>query len=216
MALNKQHQPETSPSSVSVEEPIQFDTLPHLTKRNLYNLADAVKDVVPFEQKSWIIRTSELPSYPVVPKVVPKIINKVSNWARNGSKFLYYLQVMGQPDLNAIRKAYSESRKRDRGTRAYARLRKRSPSSTPITEKPSPYFYVGSSSNISSRLNDHLGYGTYTTFALQLAHWAVGLDLKLKFTCAKYQNSGQADVFQALEDTLWDQLQPMFGRKGRR
>ena len=44
MALNKQHQPETSPSSVSVEEPIRFDTLPGLTQQNLHKLADAVME----------------------------------------------------------------------------------------------------------------------------------------------------------------------------
>jgi hypothetical protein len=212
MALNKQHQPETSPSSVSVEEPIQFDTLPTITKQNLHKLAEEVIGVVPDEQRSWIIRTSEL--HP--DSRATEIVDEVCDWAGRGSKFLYYLQVIGQPDLIAIRKAYSDSRERDRGKRAYARLRKRSPSSPPIAEKLSSYFYVGSSSNISSRLNDHLGYGGYTTFALQLAHWAVGLDLELKFICAKYGGLATPDVYQALEDTLWDLMQPMFGRKGRR
>jgi hypothetical protein len=66
------------------------------------------------------------------------------------------------------------------------------------------------------RLKEHLGYGAKATFSLQLAHWTTGLDLELKFICARYRNSAQPDVFQALEDTLWDLLQPMFGRKGRR
>jgi hypothetical protein len=44
----------------------------------------------------------------------------------------------------------------------------------------------------------------------------MGLDLELKFICAKYGGLATPDVYQALEDTLWDQLQPIFGRKGRR
>jgi len=42
------------------------------------------------------------------------------------------------------------------------------------------------------------------------------LNLELGFTCAKYPVDVSEEVLQALEDTLWDQLKPMFGRKGRR
>ena len=212
MALNKQHQPETSPSSVSVEEPIQFDTLPGFARQHLQKISDSVVGVVPEEQSSWIIRTGEFRP----DSETPEIVNKVRGWAVQGSKFIYYIQLIGRPDLNAIRKAYSDSRDRDRGKRAYARLMKNRSTSPPIAEKLPTCFYVGSSSNVSLRLKEHLGYGAKATFSLQLAHWTMGLDLELKFICARYRNSSQPDVFQALEDILWDQLQPMFGRKGRR
>jgi hypothetical protein len=99
MALNKQHRIEASPDRVSVEEPIRFDTLPGLTQQNLYKLADAVIGVVPDEQRSWIIRTSELH----LDSSALEIVDEVRHWAARGSKFLYYLQVMGQPDLNVRR-----------------------------------------------------------------------------------------------------------------
>ena len=118
MALNKQHRIEASPARVSVEEPIRFDTLPGLTQQNLHKLADEVIGVVPDEQRSWIIRTSELhPDFRAA-----GIVDEVGHWAGRGSKFLYYFQVMGQPDLNAVKKAYLHSRDRDKGKRAYARL----------------------------------------------------------------------------------------------
>ena len=210
MALSNLHQFEASSARVSFDEPIQLHTLPVLTRQNLQKIADAVVGIVPDEQESWIIRTSELrpESGP------PEIVDKVRRWADRGAKFLYYLQVIGQPDFDAIRKAYSDSRNRDKGKRAYARFIKRP--LPPATEKPSTCLYVGSSSNISLRLKEHLGFGASSTFSLQLAHWARGLHLELQFICAKYGGLATPDVYQALEDTLWDLAQPMFGRKGRR
>jgi hypothetical protein len=209
MTLKGQNRFGTVPSKLRFSGLIRFDTLPALTRKNLHNLADKVAEVVPVEQKSWLIQTSEI-------SLELKILNEVQQWAGKGSKFLYYLQLIGQADLDAIRKAYSSSRYRDRGTRAYARLIKSKPSITLTPEKLPPCLYVGSSSNIYQRLKEHLGYGAKTTFSLQLAHWTQRLDLELNFTCAKYINSPQPEVFQALEDTLWGQLHPMFGRRGGR
>jgi hypothetical protein len=83
MALNKQHQPKTSPSSVNVEEPIQFDTLPGLARQHLQKISDSVVGVVPEEQSSWIIRTWEFRP----DSETPEIVNKVRGWAVQGSKF---------------------------------------------------------------------------------------------------------------------------------
>ena len=52
------------------------------------------------------------------------------------------------------------------------------------------------------------------TYGLHLAYWANQLPLELEFECAKYQAGLDPQVYQALEDTLWDEMSPMFGRKG--
>ena len=212
MELKDQNRLEATPARDRIDGPIRFDTLPGFARQHLQKIADSVVGVVPEEQNSWTIRTGELRP----DSETPEIVNKVRGWAVQGSKFIYYIQLMGNSDLDAIRKAYSDSRDRDRGKRAYARLMKNQSSVQPIAEKLPTCFYVGSSSNISLRLKEHLGYGAKVTFSLQLAHWTMGLDLELKFICAKYGGLVTPDVYQALEDTLWDQLQPVFGRKGRR
>lgn len=82
---------------------------------------------------------------------------------------------------------------------------------------PSKCLYVGSSRSVATRLKEHLGFGSSPkTYALQFAHWAQGLDLSLKFCCARYLDSVPAGVMQALEDALWLELAPMFGRRGSR
>jgi hypothetical protein len=212
MELNKQHQIDATPTRADREESTRFDALPNLVRQHLQDLADSVVGVVSEEQNSWIIHTSELGAK----SNIPGVVEEVRRWAGKGSKFLYYLQLLGQPDLDAIRKAYSSSRKRDKGTRAYARLIKNQPFSPNRGEEPLTCFYVGSSSNVSLRLKEHLGYGAKATFSLQLAHWTEGLDLELKFICAKYRGFERSEVYQALEDTLWDQLTPIFGRRGGR
>jgi len=42
----------------------------------------------------------------------------------------------------------------------------------------------------------------------------VGIDVN--FECARYPEGTAHDVIQAIEDTLWSDLLPMFGRQGAR
>jgi hypothetical protein len=56
--------------------------------------------------------------------------------------------------------------------------------------------------------------GSKSTYGLHLAHWAGSLPIELKFMCAKYQAGLDPQLYQALEDALWDEMSPMFGRRG--
>jgi len=59
-----------------------------------------------------------------------------------------------------------------------------------------------------------MGYGAKGTYALHLAYWANAFNLEIEFRCAKYKGGLAPDVYQVLEDTLWQEMSPMFGRKG--
>ena len=76
--------------------------------------------------------------------------------------------------------------------------------------------YVGSSEKVYQRLKEHLGFGAQGTYSLQLTCWANSFDLEIEFECAKYSATIGRKVLQVLEDTLWAELLPMFGRQGAR
>ncbi len=131
------------------------------------------------------------------------VVADVSAWEGNGRAFLYYFTVTNEVDLSDLERVYIE--RNAKSERAFARLMRQS-----------KCLYVGGSQNISQRLKEHLGYGAKGTYAMQLAYWARELNLDLAFTCARYHDDVGEENLQALEDTLWDELCPMLGRRGKR
>jgi hypothetical protein len=127
----------------------------------------------------------------------------VAEWAGKGHFYLYIIRlVTAEVDLSNIEDAFLEAKEKKDG-RAYPRLNGRS-----------RCFYVGSSHYMRQRLKDHLGYGAKSTYGLHLAYWAGSLTLELEFMCAKNQAGFEAGVYQILEDALWVEMAPMFGRIG--
>ena len=179
---------------------IEFNTLPTKTQVRLIELSKLVDGVMPIETKTWKFATSTLqPS-----TETPTIVLEVAQWAGKENIYLYTIcLVTEQCDLSKIRIAFSEAKAMKKNGRAYPRL-----------NSESCCFYVGSSEKMHQRLKEHLGYGTQGTYALQLAHWASSFQIELEFKCARYKAGHAREVYQALEDTLWDEMSPMFGRKG--
>lgn len=178
---------------------IEFATLPTKAQANLIRLAALVIGIEPIETKTWRFATDMLqPS-----AETPSFVLEVAQWAGKGNVCLYTVcLVTEQSDLSAIKNEFSEA-KAAQVERAYPRL-----------NDQSRCFYVGSSRKMHQRLKEHLGYGSKGTYALQLAHWINRFPVEVEFTCAKYQADLAPEVYQALEDTLWDEMSPMFGRKG--
>jgi hypothetical protein len=81
--------------------------------------------------------------------------------------------------------------------------------------RTSQVLYVGSSRKMAVRLREHLGFSSRQTYALKLSEWYPAADLPLEFNCAVYAGASVAAV-AALEDALWERMQPMYGRKGAR
>jgi hypothetical protein len=79
-----------------------------------------------------------------------------------------------------------------------------------------PCLYVGSSHDLAERLSWHLGFGHPSRSALQLAHWASVIQAPLVLSVAAYSPDLPTGTLQCLEDSLWDEMRPMFGRRGAR
>ncbi|MEQ9519596.1 MAG: GIY-YIG nuclease family protein [Parvibaculum sp.] len=76
--------------------------------------------------------------------------------------------------------------------------------------------YVGSSKNIQNRLRQHLGEAPKSTYALNMQRWCPefsdGVTVKVQFCLPDVSSECRQDI----EDFLWETMQPIFGKKGRR
>lgn len=179
-----------------------FSSLPAKTQAHLARVSQAVAGASPRETKKWKVETKTL----IEGGEQPPVIAEVKKWSENGCLYLYTFNIVSDIiDSSIIMEAYSAAKASKKGNRAYARL-----------NRPSKCMYVGSSKKINQRLKEHLGFGAKGTYALQLAYWANQLPLEFELECAKYSPGIAAEVIQALEDTLWFEQHPMFGRQGAR
>jgi len=179
-----------------------FTDLPALAQQSLAKLSRAIDGIHPIDVKEWVFQVAELP----VLGDRPTILAEVAGWADKSKLSVYYFDcVSPDVDLAAIVQTFADAKAHERNDRAYPRL-----------NQQNQCLYVGSSQSVSKRLSEHLGYGAARTYALQLLHWARPLNLKLRFVCAKYGDKTDYEVVQALEDALWQNKKPMFGRQGRK
>lgn len=178
-----------------------FENLPEQTRKYILQLAEEVQGVVPIEGKTFRISTSQLD-----PIIKPSdLLEQVSTWMIRDRPYIYYFQVLNKLNLTVVEQTFKKAKDEKKNGRAYPRF-----------NRQSEFIYVGCSWGMLSRFKGHLGYGAKGTFALQLAHWAQELNLELGFICAEYPQETPSRVLQALEDTLWDTLKPMFGRRGQK
>ena len=127
------------------------------------------------------------------------------------SAYIYLFEVDSEASASEIRKACDgEKQKKEL---SLPRLNH---------EAESKYLYVGSSlSGINTRINQHIGsYKGKTTYSLHLKKWLNQKYLtKVKLTIyeVKPTNSSEmslAELTQMLEDSLWERLHPVLGKKG--
>ncbi len=80
----------------------------------------------------------------------------------------------------------------------------------PKGNKPSNILYVGSSTtNVRSRIKQHIEEAPIKTYALHMKHWFVG---KYKITILVYNEP--IEVLQIIEDNISYNLKPAFGKMG--
>ena len=179
-----------------------FAALPTQAQASLALLSREVEGVIPTEVGAWTIQVAELPQSTDKPPVVAE----VETWANKSRVCLYYFECISpNAELATVERAFADAKAHEANNRAYPRL-----------NRQNTCFYVGSSQTVAKRLSEHLGYGAAGTYALQLIHWAQPLQLSLRFVCAKYSDETPYAIVQALEDALWEDKQPMFGRQGRK
>jgi hypothetical protein len=182
--------------------PNTFDDLPLKALASLQKLSDSVVGIQPIDTKSCRFFTGQLSEQ----CEVFTLGSEIGTWARMDGIYLYAIfLVTPNYEIDDLKEAFLRAKNAKKNDRAYARLNR---------NNTSKCFYVGSSRDLLTRLKQHLGYGPKGTFALQLAHWANPFELELELQCAKYHPGLATGIYQILEDTLWEDMRPMFGRKG--
>jgi hypothetical protein len=72
--------------------------------------------------------------------------------------------------------------------------------------------YVGSSKKLRTRMAEHFGKVHDKTYAIRFNEW---LPNDEEITCFYFEVEAQSqEVLQALENGMWDNLQPIIGKKG--
>lgn len=104
-----------------------------------------------------------------------------------------------------LHKAFFEAKAAKKNNRAYCRM-----------NEASELLYVGSSSSLHSRIQQHLGFGSHGTYAMQLLHWLPPVEGELNIEVWRFGPAVDGAVLQAIEDGLWAMNKPMFGRQGAR
>jgi hypothetical protein len=88
------------------------------------------------------------------------------------------------------------------------RAMSKSPSS--FDDNISDILYVGSiKENIHKRIKEHIGFGSKSTYAIHLKHWAPK-ELKLNFYYIKIENP---DLTYDIEAAIADYLNPLIGKR---
>lgn len=76
--------------------------------------------------------------------------------------------------------------------------------------------YVGGSESIRRRLREHLGEAPVKTYALNMRRWCPEFEGVVTVKVQTFSPEANRDCRQDLEDTLWDSLLPIFGKRGAR
>jgi hypothetical protein len=93
---------------------------------------------------------------------------------------------------------------------ALDRYKKSGDRNCPQLNKACKVMYVGSSrTGVKGRIEQHIGNGPKSTYALHLSHWFTG---EYKITVTQYDVPNE--VLQILEDDQADRLEPAFGKRG--
>ena len=112
-------------------------------------------------------------------------------------KYLYVIEdLSGDPEatFNAFEK-YKASGKRK----------------CPKANEPSTVMYIGSSlGGIKRRILEHKGYGSKSTYALNLDSWFIEQPYRITI----YEYAVRPQVLQLIEDALAHDLKPAFGKRG--
>ncbi|EIU7615471.1 hypothetical protein L3I75_004588 [Vibrio vulnificus] len=127
----------------------------------------------------------------------------------NEEDFIYVIKVVGQNKNN--REFYRQLEK-EKERQKEQQLKKDLPRLNE-QHRGSQYLYVGRSHKLRSRIRQHLSDRYEGTYALHMMRWAkcVKENVELQYFCLKDQDNL---LVQAVEDSLWSELKPAFGRKG--
>lgn len=135
-------------------------------------------------------------------------MKELQAWVKSSptrTSYIYRISTEDSTSCKQFYDAFSHAKSTKHEERAYARI-----------HKESNIFYVGSSSSLMSRFKQHLGMGHKDTYAMHINRWIPDIEGELQIQVWRFSADVPAEVIQAVEDGLWSESNPMFGRKGAR
>lgn len=134
----------------------------------------------------------------------PESLASLKTWSSSKARYIYQFSVEDD-QANDLHNAFKHAKQTKKNNRAYCRL-----------NSASRQLYVGSSSDLDSRIKQHLGFGNKGTYAMQLSHWLPEREGALRIQAWRFSKETDGQVVQAIEDGMWATIKPMFGRQGAR
>lgn len=163
---------------------------------NLTETANKLRNISDFEPSSWVIGFSTLDASD------DELKSRLDMIFGNGAGIYWF----GAPrvPMDHILNEFKNNKKPDYN---YSKINSRNNIKNTI--------YVGGTQNLKKRLAEHMIYVSKETYALHLRTWATSIEGTIYINALKCPNM-DAQTMQALEDAVWDELQPAFGKRGPR
>ena len=127
---------------------------------------------------------------------------------RIANPVLYSLSVDSLETAQTIKSAFDNLPNEE--TRGY-RLPRRNPDNPRQT-----VLYVGGSGNIRRRLKEHLDAAHARTYAMNLRKWCPAFEGAITVKVQAFSPDVSRECRQDIEDSLWANLKPIFGKSGAR
>lgn len=129
-----------------------------------------------------------------------------------GSKYIYTfaLTQSDKQKLQSLSDCFNlarETQKSNGGIQSLCKLNK--------IEHSSQALYVGRSSTPRARFRAHMSKDAAGPYAIRFMAWATSLNLDINFHLVQFKGLNDHSA-QVLEDALWDELNPLLGRRGAR
>lgn len=141
-----------------------------------------------------------------------RLVKGISVWEKEitGSRYLYSFVATDTELAKLCQKAMVNARARKIDNRRFSRVN----GDGQVTR----CLYVGSSKSLATRIRQHFGLAYRGTYAMQMMHWQAATPLlgTVRFQATRFPSTTNASVLQALEDKLWMNERPLFGRMGAR
>ncbi|MCL2844978.1 MAG: GIY-YIG nuclease family protein [Chitinivibrionia bacterium] len=122
---------------------------------------------------------------------------------KNLQKNEKYIYLFFADDVSGLAKEFNRAKNQEKCECHFAKFNKKNELNHCI--------YVGSSSDFSKRIAEHLGKASKSTYAIRFSEW---LPEETKITCYYFKVDADQEVLQNLENGIWKQLKPMLGKFG--
>ncbi|MCB1470666.1 MAG: hypothetical protein KDK08_26730 [Rhizobiaceae bacterium] len=121
---------------------------------------------------------------------------------------LYTISASNVATAYEIDRAFPRGQTREQRGYSVPRADRRAAGSTTL--------YVGSSEKIRQRLKEHLWQARPKTYALNLQRWCPHGDGSVRVRVQPILNNRERQIRQDLEDFVWRELTPVYGKQGGR